>query len=376
MTLRFPKNAEMHEEINRPIFVVGSPRSGTSILAWCLGYHPNIFPVPESNWMGDFAVNVAMSYQVGAARGILSILSAMGISRDEFFSQIGRSINSLVIRHRCDLDRKRLIIAVQRLLKEQGHYLGEVTGDLDAATSAALRQYGIADGLLYSELVDSLRTAASDSEHKTRWVDQTPLYSFHICGLRKLFPDALFIHIVRDVTSVVRSMLNFHRIAGTHLVANEGEAYKYWLSTVRACLKAEEAYGPHVIYRVRYTDLVENPDSALRSLLDFVGEPYSAKCLEPLSQRINSSNVPPDYRSDDPATDPAIVDEAMRLSRDLQHGPQPAEPSTAAMAEMEAGFDERVQYMAALDTEYCRALQSMQKLERTAASKSDIRLRL
>src|SRR5437762_8615013 len=206
-----------------------------------------------------------------------TILSAMGISRDEFFSHIGRSINSLVLRHRCDLDRKRLIIAVQRLLKEQGFYLGEVTSELDAATSAAIRQYGIADGLLYSELVDSLRTAASDSEHKTRWVDQTPEYSFHICGLRKLFPCALFIHIVRDVGSVVRSMLNFHRIAGTTVVANEEEAYRYWLRTVRACLKAEEAYGPHVVYRLRYAALVENPESTLRLLLDFLGEPYSAK---------------------------------------------------------------------------------------------------
>ena len=211
----------VQDRLNKPIFVVGSPRSGTSILAWCLGHHPNIFPVPESNWMGDFAVNVGISYQIGAARGIFSILSAMGISRDEFFSHIGRSINSLVLRHRCDLDRKRLIIAVQRLLKEQGFYLGEVTGELDAATSAAIRQYGIAEGLLYSELVDSLRTPASDSECKTRWVDQTPQYSFHICGLRKLFPDALFIHIVRDVTSVVRSMLNFHRIAGTDLVGTK-----------------------------------------------------------------------------------------------------------------------------------------------------------
>ena len=192
-----------------------------------------------------------------------TILSAMGISRDEFFSRIGRSINSLVLRHRCDLDRKRLIIAVQRLLKEQGFYLGEVTGELDAATSAAIRQYGIAEGLLYSELVDSLRTPASDSECKTRWVDQTPQYSFHIFGLRKLFPDALFIHIVRDVTSVVRSMLNFHRIAGTHLVGNEEEAYKYWLRTVRACLKAEEAYGPRVVYRLRYTALVPQPSQTL-----------------------------------------------------------------------------------------------------------------
>ena len=335
----------MHEEINKPIFVVGSPRSGTSILAWCLGHHPNIFPVPESNWMGDFAVNVAMSYQVGAARGILSVLSAMGISCDEFFSHIGGSINSLVLKHRGDLDRKRLTIAVQRLLKEQGCYLGEVTGELDAATNAAIRQYGIAEGLLYSELVDSLRTAASDSEYKTRWVDQTPEYSFHICGLRKLFPCALFIHIVRDVSSVVRSMLNFHRIAGTHVAANEEEAYKYWLRTVRACLKAEEAYGPHVVYRLRYTALVENPESALRSLLDFVSEPYSARCLEPLSQRINSSNVPPNFKSDDAATNPAIVDEALRLSSEIEQTCQPSPHSSAAADELEAEFGARVKHL-------------------------------
>jgi len=322
--------------------------------------------------MGDFAVNVARSYQIGAARGIFSILSAMGISHAEFFSHIGRSIDSLVLKHRGDLDRRRLIIAVQRLLKDRGLYLGEVTGEFDAATSAAVQQHEMVDKTLYSELVDSLRTAASDSEYKTRWVDQTPEYSFHICGLRKLFPCALFIHIVRDVGSVVRSMLNFHRIAGTHVVPNEEEAYKYWLRTVRACLKAEEAYGPHVIYRLRYSALVENPESALRSLLDFLGEPYSAKCLEPLSQRINSSNVPDDFRSEDPATDPVIIEEAMRLSRDLQHGSQPAEASAAATADMEAAFDERVQYMATLDSQYQRAIQTVQKLERTAASESDI----
>jgi Sulfotransferase family len=340
----------MHEEIDSPIFVVGSPRSGTSILAWCLGHHPNIFPVPESNWMGDFAVNVAKSYQVGAARGIFSILSAMGISRDEFFYHIGRSINSLVLKHRGDLDRKRLIIAVQRLLKEQGLYLGEVTGEFDTATSAAIRQFGIADvnALLYSELVESLRTAASDSEYKTRWVDQTPEYSFHICGLRKLFPSALFVHIVRDVGSVVRSMLNFHRIAGTNVVANEEEAYRYWLRTVRACLKAEQAYGPNAVYRLRYAALVENPESALRQLLDFLGEPYSVKCLEPLSQRINSSNVPPDFKSEDPATDPAIVEEARRLSSEIEQTCQPSAHSSEAADELEAQFDARVKYIATL----------------------------
>jgi hypothetical protein len=57
------------------------------------------------------------------------------------------------------------------------------------------------------------------------------------------FPE-LFIHLVRDVDSVVRSLLNFRRVSGTRLVASEEEAYKYWLRTVKACLKAEQAYGP------------------------------------------------------------------------------------------------------------------------------------
>src|SRR5262249_52088133 len=97
----------MQHKINRPIFVVGSPRSGTSILAWCLGHHPNLFPVPESSWMGDFAINVAIAYQTGAARGDYSILSAMEIGCDELFSTLGQSINDLILRHRKDLETKR-----------------------------------------------------------------------------------------------------------------------------------------------------------------------------------------------------------------------------------------------------------------------------
>ncbi len=164
----------MHEQVNKPIFVVGSPRSGTSILTWCLGHHPNLFPVPESNWMGDFAVNVAAIYQIGVARGDYSILSAMDIRGDELFAAFGQSINDLFLRHRADLERKRETSTVLRIDPRW----------LEAASTAA--------------------------GAKTRWVDGTPEYSFHICGLRKLFPDALFIHLFRDVRAVIRSMLNLN----------------------------------------------------------------------------------------------------------------------------------------------------------------------
>ena len=42
--------------------------------------------------MGSFAVNVAIAYQVGAARGDHSILSAMEIRNDELFAAFGQSI--------------------------------------------------------------------------------------------------------------------------------------------------------------------------------------------------------------------------------------------------------------------------------------------
>ncbi len=183
-----------------------------------------MFPVPESNWMGDFAISVAIGHQIGAARGDRSIFSAMDISQDELFAILGRSINDLILRHRKDLERKR-----------------QVTSE--------------------------------ESERKGRWVDGTPEYSFHICGLRKLFPKALFIHLVRDVRSVVRSMLNFHLVAGHDLVNNEEEAYNYWFRTVSSCLLAERAYGPRVVLRLRYSDLLNAPEIAMRSVLEFIGEP-------------------------------------------------------------------------------------------------------
>ena len=247
--------------------------------------------------MGEFAVNIASSYNLGAARDNRTILSAMDISRPEFFANFGHAINDLILGHRKHLERKR-------------------------------------------DLEGTLNRTHSTSEPKARWVDGTPEYSLHIHGLRKLFPEALFIHIVRDVESVVRSMLNFHRVAGKQLVTDEEQAYKYWLRMVDACLKAEQSYGPRVIYRLQYAALIDNPEAAIRSLLDFVGEPYSAKCLEPLAQRINSSNVPVDFKSEDPATDPKVVEAARRLYAEIQQTPQPAEGSPAVADQLEAAFQE------------------------------------
>jgi Sulfotransferase family len=267
--------------------------------------------------MGHFAVNVAIGYQVGAARGDHSVLSAMDIREDELFATLGQGINDLILRHRKDLEKNREIRCIELKLEPRW-----------------------------------LETSSAAGRPKRRWVDGTPEYSFYICGLRKLFPDAQFVHICRDARAVVRSMLNFHRVAGIQLVANAEEAYRYWIRTVSACLMAERAYGPNVVRRIRYADLTDNPESTVRSLLDFLQEPFAEKCLEPLELRINSSTVPADFIADEVTTDPAVAETATQLSVKLEQTPQPAEASSAAADEMEAAFRERVRYVANVDSAY------------------------
>src|SRR5207244_13458229 len=67
---------------------------------------PNIFPVPESNWMGELAASLGIAYQVGAARGDYSALSAMDISPDEFFAAFGQRINELIMNNRDRIETK------------------------------------------------------------------------------------------------------------------------------------------------------------------------------------------------------------------------------------------------------------------------------
>jgi sulfotransferase family protein len=311
---------------SKPIFIVGSGRSGSTILTWCLGQHPNIIPQEESNWLGPFAIDAAIGYQRGSARGERGQLSANFIQREELLSLLGDSINKLILSHRNQFENMNL-----------------------------RRQAGW-DPLPFN-------ISSSGSEPKSRWVDSTPEYSFYICGLRKLFPQALFVHLVRDVTAVVRSLLNFFPDGRNRLVANEQAAYEYWLRKVTACVEAEQAYGPDVVYRMRYSHIIKQPEAAMRSLLDFLGEPYAPQCLEPFAQRINSANVPGDFNAHDTATNPAIVERARKFSDQLQNSPQVREISAELAKKMETEFDHQVEYYRDLRTRYNEAQLLIAKLQ-------------
>ena len=83
----------------------------------------------------------------------------------------------------------------------------------------------------------------------------------------------------------------------------------------------------------------------------FLDEPYAPECLEPLQERINSSNLPADFDASDPQTDPAVVEKARQLSAELEKDAKHVEPSAVATDEMETAFDQRVHYVSQLEEE-------------------------
>src|ERR1051326_4519494 len=86
--------------VPRPIFVLSTGRSGSTILTWCLGQHPNIIPQEESNWLGPFAIDAAVGHRRGSTRGERGELSANFIERDEFLEGFRATRNQLLLSHR------------------------------------------------------------------------------------------------------------------------------------------------------------------------------------------------------------------------------------------------------------------------------------
>ena len=321
----------------RPIFVIGSPRSGTSILTWCLGQHPNILPVEETAWISQLAVSLGPVYDLGTARHERSQLSATGIARDEFYEHFGRSINDLVLGFR-----------------------------------SRQEQMSILESLAHPERAcEALQISRAEDDPKVRWVDGTPEYSFYVYPLTLLFPHARFIHLVRDVRNVVPSILRFPEVGGLRLVETEQQAYEYWLRTVKACVRAERAFGSGNILRVHHLDLVKRPEETLRACLEFIGEQFHVDCVEPLGVRINSSNVPANYAVHDPATDPDVVREAEDLWQQLLDEGQPSYPANqGAIDELKTEFLERTAWVRHLESEWEAAAANLEEA-RQALSRLD-----
>ena len=131
-------------------------------------------------------------------------------------------------------------------------------GGTGAAIAAVFEAYAIARG-------------------KARWGDKTPLYMQYLPLLERLFPGALFVHLVRDGRDAALSYLSVPEgimTAGWGHPRDAGGFACQWTTEVRAARVLGGRVGPGRYLEIRYEDLVADPAAELRRVCSFAGLVY------------------------------------------------------------------------------------------------------
>jgi hypothetical protein len=197
-----------------PFFIVGSARSGTTLLRLMLNAHPEVAVPPESRFIAELWAG----YDEVEVDGLLSKLDA----NDHFQTW--------------DLP------------------IAAVKYELDDKTFAP-----------YAEVMEAAYQAYAHAHGKRRWGDKTPRYVRHISLLAALWPDARFIHLIRDGRDVALSYADV-----PFGPKNAATAAKLWSGRVRAGLRDGRALGGKRYMEINYEDLVEDAEGETKDLCEFL----------------------------------------------------------------------------------------------------------
>jgi hypothetical protein len=218
----------------RPFFIVGSPRSGTTLLQYMLRSHPRLsVPTGESHFLIPLYKNATSYGDLGRIDNVRAVLAAMYAQSADFL----------------DTDLHGLQFDLDCLAAE-----------LHAEGRRTMR-----------DLVAGLFEKNAAGEGKARWGDKTPYYGMHIPKLLEWFPDAQFIHLVRDGRDVALSLFARRHDFGVY---NTYFAGKYWQRFVEVTHEHGAQLTPAQYLEVRYEDLIAEPRGVMQRICGFLGEAF------------------------------------------------------------------------------------------------------
>ena len=218
---------------DRPIFVLGCPRSGTTLLQLMLHAHPRIAVPPETRF-------VLTTYEARNSFGNL---------REE---QNRRALAASIVRQHQTL-----------------FY------DLELDADAVFEE--IVDGppTLGSAIGIVFRAYARRFD-KPRWGDKRPGYYQQIPGLLRMFPDAQIVHLIRDGRDCVASLLTM-----PWFKQDIYAAICSWVEAIDSGRHARTQLAADAYFEIRYEDLVADPAGRLTALCEFLDEDYDPAMAEP-----------------------------------------------------------------------------------------------
>jgi len=220
-----------------PIFIVGAPRSGTTMLQYRLRNHPRIsLPTGESHFFIPLYRNEKYYGDLSHQENVRRVLQAMYDQSQDFLET---DLHGM----KFDMD------ALARELHAEGRH-----------TMPAI--------------ISGLFEKNARGEGKSRWGDKTPYYVMHIPKLIEWFPNAQIVHLIRDGRDVALSLFGRRH---DFSVYNTYFAAEYWESYVEKGRTLGSQFPPHQYMEMRYEDLLAHPEDSMQRLCSFLGEPYSAE---------------------------------------------------------------------------------------------------
>jgi len=125
--------------------------------------------------------------------------------------------------------------------------------------------------------LDALYGAYAAEHGALRWGDKSPIYTNYVGLLAEIFPNAKFVHLIRDGRDAALSALRAYR---DRFYVDIYWAARSWKRRVLAARRAGAGLAPGRYFEMRYEELTTEPEGTLRRVCRFLGEPYEATMCE------------------------------------------------------------------------------------------------
>jgi len=223
------------------VFIVGCARSGTTLLQRIVDAHPQIAVTPELHWVTHYF-----------------------------------------------RDRKKWLAPTGRVTAEQVESMIENTKRFSQLEFTPEEFRGLLPGgepVPYVTFLNGIFALYRQHSGKPLVGNKTPAYVRRLPIFHQIWPEAKFVHIIRDGRDVCLSVLNWYhadRTAGRYSTWAEDRASTtalWWERKVRLGRQGGRSLPPHLYYEISYERLVHKPAEECAKLCAFLGVPYEEKML-------------------------------------------------------------------------------------------------
>lgn len=219
--------------LRRPIFLLGSERSGTNLMRAIMGSHPSIDAPAPVHLLLTFASQLPDYGELAEPENFRRLCEHMATS-----------LHNPIFKWTSPLE-------------------------VDALEAAA-------PGRTFMELFDHVYATEAEANGSARvFFKENDTYS-HAWMLHHHYPDAKFIYLARDGRDVVSSWLE----SPTTLTSLTQTAHDWSREQQQGLLFHSMLQGSGRVLGVRYEELTAQPERTVRALCDFIGEDFVPEMLE------------------------------------------------------------------------------------------------